>query len=123
MKYYHITNTDKETIQSILKNGLRCNPEGEIFVFENKSISLNNVTNTVADIIANNQIFLDEYVMFEIDDKGFNTELVNDNVAEISSKQQWYIKQSFIDKKHIQVYGTYKSNYQIFWDAIQFGLI
>jgi hypothetical protein len=112
MKYYHITNSDKKTIKSILKNGLRCNSEGEIFVFENKSIIFNNVINSVADLIANNQLFLQEYVMFEIDDKGFNTELVNDNVGEISSKQQWYVQQPFVDKKHIIIYGTYKNTFK-----------
>ena len=115
MKYYHITNTDAETIQSILKNGLRCNSEGEIFVFENKSIGYNNVINTVADSIANNQIFLNEYVMFEVDDKGFNSDLINDNVGEMSSNQQWYIKQPFIDKKHLQVHGVFKTNYKKFY--------
>ena len=113
MKYYHITKLDK--IQSILKNGLRCNSEGEIFVFENKSIGLNTVTNTIADCIANNQIFLNEYAMFEVDDKGFNTDLINDNVGEMSSNQQWFIKQSFIDKKHIQIYGVFKTQYKKFY--------
>jgi hypothetical protein len=115
MKYYHITSTDKEKTESILKNGLRCNSEGEIFVFENKSIGLNNITNTIADCIANNQIFLNEYVMFEIDDKGFNAELINDNVGEMSSNQQWFIKQSFVDKKYLQIYGVFKTNYKNFY--------
>jgi hypothetical protein len=113
MKYYHITKLNN--LQSILKNGLRCNSEGEIFVFENKSIGLNNITNTIADCIANNQIFLNEYVMFEINGKGFNSELINDNVGEISSNQQWLIKQTLIDKKHIQIYGIFKTNYKNFY--------
>ena len=116
MKYYHITNTDAKTIVSILENGIRCNSDGEIFVFENKSLGLNNVVNTVADLIANNQIFLKEYVMFEIDAKGFNTELINDNVAEFASAQQWYIKQPFIDKKYIKIYGKFKTNYKDFFN-------
>ena len=94
---------------------MQCNSEGEIFVFENKSIGLNNITNTIADCIANNQIFLNEYVMFEINDRGFNSDLINDNVGEFSSKQQWLIKQSQIDKKHIQLYGIFKTKYKNFY--------
>lgn len=115
MKYYHITKNDLATIQSILKNGLRCNSEGEIFVFENKRIVLNGITNTVADIIAQNQVFLNEYVMFEIDKKGIISKIKNDNVGEISSGQQWYFKQPFINKKYIQIYGEFKNQYKNFY--------
>jgi hypothetical protein len=114
MKYYHITALNN--VQSILKNGLRCNSDGQIFVFENKSIRINDVNNTVADIIANNQIFLDKYVMFEIDDKGFNTDLINDNVGELSSKRQWFVEQSVIDKKYLNVFGIFKTNYKNFFN-------
>lgn len=117
MKYYHITNTEKKTIESILKNGIQCNSEGEIFVFENRIIGVNNVINTIADIIAENQIFLNEYVMFEIDEKGFNEELINDNVGEFGSNLQWYIKQAVIDKKHIQFYGKFKTNYKPWYNT------
>jgi hypothetical protein len=53
--------------------------------------------------------------MFDINDKGFNSELINDNVGEFSSNQQWLIKQSLIDKKHIQIYGVFKTNYKNFY--------
>lgn len=113
LKYYHIT--EIELIDSILKEGLKANEDGEIFLFENKSIRVNNVVNTVADCIAMNQIFLDEYVMFEIDSKGISLELINDNVGELSHKQQWIAIQPLIEPNYISVFGIYKTGYKNFY--------
>jgi hypothetical protein len=112
MKYYHITH--KKNKESILTNGLKCNSEGQIFFFENKSISGFGVVNTIADMIARNQVFLDNYSMFEIDSEAFETNLINDNVGELSSKQQWYIYQDIIDPTFINLLGDYKTNYTNF---------
>lgn len=114
-KYYHITKKNVNTIKSILSNGLICDEEGYIFLFENKSIEINGVINTIADIIAAEQLFLDVYVMFEIDSKGIISELIPDNVAEYSSKFQWIAKQPKIDCKYINIFGGYKNEFKPFY--------
>lgn len=112
--YYHITENKPETIASILKEGLKADTEGCIFLFENISLIHNDVKNTIADLIAENQIFLPEYVMFEIDPKGITGELLNDNVAEFSSKWQWIVKQPKIEAKYLNLFGIYKTEYKPF---------
>ena len=112
MKYYHIT--DKKNLSTILKEGLKANEEGDIFIFENKSIVFNSVVNTVADCIAHNQIFLDEYVMIEIAFEGITSEVINDNVAELSSALQWIVRQPLIEPKYLSLYGKYKTAYKPF---------
>lgn len=114
MKYYHITKSDTNTIQSISMFGLECNMFGEIFLFENKSIFDNGISNCVSDCIAANQIFLNEYAMFEINPKGIKTELIPDNVGESSAKLQWYIKQKKIYPSYIKYWGTFKNIYKPF---------
>jgi len=107
-QYFHLTS--KENSISILQNGLKANKEGDIFLFENKTITAKflNKSIAVADHIALNQIGLDEFVMFSIKSKGINGEIINDNVGEITSRQQWILKQNFIKPEHIDVYGIFK---------------
>lgn len=111
MKYYHITEDDRKTLKSILRKGLKCNIEGEIFLFENVSISFNGVKNNVADMIAANQLGLSRFTMIEIDSEGLNTELIKDNVAELSSDYQWILKQPLILPEFIKYVGTYDTKY------------
>jgi hypothetical protein len=113
-KYYHIT--EKKNMQSILQNGLIANELNEIFLFENKILenTKTGITNNVSDCIAKNQLFLEEYIMFEIKDKGFEVHLINDDVAELTAPQQWILKQSKIDRKHINVFGIFKTNFTPF---------
>jgi hypothetical protein len=115
MKYYHIVKFDRKIIASILKDGLKANEDGEIFLFENKSIQINGVKNFISDHIACNQIFVDEYVMFEIDSEGFNTDLIPDNVAEFAAKWQWILKQHIIEPRFIEIFGKYKTKFKNFY--------
>jgi hypothetical protein len=112
--YYHIT--EKKNMQSILQNGLIANELTEIFLFENKSLKHKEtgIINNVSDCIAKNQLFLDEYVMFEINAKGFKVHLINDNVAESTASEQWILKQSKIERKYINVFGIFKTDYKPF---------
>jgi len=114
-KYYHITDVKNKT--SILKNGLRANEEGFIFLFENVS-TINrdtNIQNTVSDMIAANQLSLEEYAMFEIDSKGINENLLKDEVAEFSAKNQFIAKQENIAPQFINLFGIYKTEYTPFF--------
>jgi len=115
MNYYHITKLDQSIIKSILTTGLRAN-DGMIFLFENKSFrdSISGVENTISECIANNQLFLDEYAMFEISSEGITVELVNDNVGESTSKYQWICYQPVIEPKFINLFGTYRTDYKPF---------
>ncbi len=113
-KYYHITSI--ENMESILQNGIKANNEGHIFLFENKSIQLNGVINTIADCIAFNQIFIDKYAMFEIKPAGLKSGLINDNVGEFSSKQQWILEQNLIEPKYIDPYAILKTNYKSYFE-------
>jgi hypothetical protein len=107
MKYYHITENKQEVIQSILKHGL-ISESGEIFLFENKSIAKNDIINYVSCLIAANQLFLDEYAMFEIDAEGI-VELVPDEVGELTTGTTWIAKQSIINREYINLFGSYKT--------------
>ncbi len=111
VNYYHITLNNKEVINSILQNGLYCDEEGNIFVFENKSIKSNITgrTNYVSDLIANGQLGYKNFVMFEIDSEGITGQLLPDNVAEISARHQWIAKQPIIEPKYINYFGKYKT--------------
>jgi hypothetical protein len=113
MKYYHITRNDQQTLQSIRDNGLRANEQGEIFLFENRAFSLNGVVNYVADHIANNQIFADEYIMFEVNSKGITT-LEREDIGEFPARLglQWIAKQLVIEPKYIKPHGVYKNTYK-----------
>lgn len=110
-KYYHITHP--KNIKSVLKDGLRANEEGKIFLFENKSISYpskggGTAVVYVADHIAQNQIFLEKYAMFEISSEGIDGDLINDNVAEMGSSFQWIVKQPIISPEYIEPFGLFR---------------
>lgn len=114
--YYHITT--EENAKKILKEGLKANcggfnsplsEEGYIYLFENKSYRnlISGEVIAVADAIAKNQLFLDEYVMLEIDERGIDVEVEKDDVGEFASFAEWKVKQPIIDKKYINVFGFY----------------
>ena len=114
MKYYHIT--DKKNRKSILENGLIANELNEIYLFENKTVKnkRNGISNTIADCIAKNQLFLNEYVMFEIDPKGFKTPLINDAETELSSCILWILNQSKVGIDFIKDLGDFKTDFTPF---------
>lgn len=113
--YYHITEVKNK--KSILKNGLKCNEDEEIYLFENKSICWNGVVNTIANCIAKNQIFLDDFIMFEINPIAFETILIPDEVGEFSAKYQWILKQKSIKPIYINFCGKYRTDYKNFYNV------
>ncbi|MFR9557565.1 MAG: hypothetical protein SNJ35_08360 [Rikenellaceae bacterium] len=95
MSYYHLTPISNK--ESILKNGLLSNIDMQIFLFTNLS---------VASTIAVNQIFIfqkEKFVVFEIDPKGINTDILADNVAESTAMYQFYIHQKIIQPQFIKL--------------------
>ena len=112
---YHITT--EENARKILKEGLIANngsnselsEKGYIYLFENKSYRhpITQEVIAVADDIAKNQLFLDEYIMLEIDERGIDVEVEKDDVGELAAFAEWKVKQPIIDKKYINVFGFY----------------
>lgn len=102
MKYYHITK--KENAFSIAFEGLKSNKNGEIFLFSDWTMTTrrNNKTVLICDLIAKNQLFLDEFIIYEINPKGIKGEIKIDNVGELTFKNQWIIIQNAIPKSYVK---------------------
>lgn len=98
---YHITKI--ENVDSILNEGLKKNDEGDVFLFEGCDVYLQWLDKYIPidELIATNQLFLQNYVMFEVDVTGLA--LLNDNVAESTAKWQ-YIYKGDIPKGRIKNY-------------------
>ena len=105
MKYYHITK--KENGFSINLFGLKSNENGEIFLFSDWTLTTrsNKKTVLICDLIARNQLFLDEFIIYEINSKGIKGKIENDNVAELTSKFQWIITQDNISRSYVKLIG------------------
>jgi hypothetical protein len=119
MKYYHITHPDN--LISILSEGLKSNDLQQIFLFQRGNIKIGNVYNSIQDCIASNQVFLDEYVLLEIDSEGFETPLINDNVAEMTSEFQWILNQENINPQFIHDLGVHQNNYKSVFNFLMRG--
>ena len=113
MKYNHITKPDY--MSSILSEGLLSNDFKQIFLFQRGNIQVGRVSNSIEDCIASNQVFLDEYVLLEIDSEGFETSLIEDNVAEITSQFQFILNKENIKPEFIQNLGIHQNNYKSFF--------
>ena len=105
MKYYHITK--KENAMSISINGLTSNEDGEIFLFSDWTLTTrrNKKTVLICDLIARTQLFLDEFIIYEINPKGIKGEIKNDNVCELTAKNQWIILQDNIPRSYVKLLG------------------
>lgn len=103
-KLYHITDT--KNAYSIIHNGLKANENGDVFLFENKSVMKITYKDyiPVADVIAVEQLFLDKYMMFEVDVRGL--ELSTDDVGELTASIQ-YIYRGDISADRITPFGIF----------------
>ncbi len=106
--YWHIT--DPKILDTILKEGLKANNNKEIFLFERGTYTFNGVTNKVADHIAKNQVLLDSYALIKVSSAGFNTEPIQDNVGELTTKLQWILRQDIIEPQWLFDYGQHEVN-------------
>ena len=116
-KYYHLT--DVANASKILTEGIKANNEGLIFMFENLVICYNGIINTVADCIAYNQLYLEEYAVFEIASLGIYGEIMPDNVGEVSAKFQHILKQELIEKQFIKLIIPQVTTEYTPWDIRQ----
>lgn len=89
-----------ENMESIKKNGLRLNDDGELFLYDETDVKYYMFgTYKVSELIAWNQLFLKDYIVVEVevDDKG----LIGDAVAEITRDYQ-YISYDLIEPSKIK---------------------
>lgn len=105
---YHIT--DPINVEAIQREGLKAHA-GKIFLFEDISIKpvWYRKPYCVADHIALNQVCLKEFAMFKVSMDGIEKPLIQDDVAEICSKWQWYVEQDRIAPEYIEYVGKYKT--------------
>lgn len=118
--FWHIT--EKENLESILKNGIKANEDNEVFLLDDREIQypLHTQSFYVSKFVAFNQLFLDEFVIFAVDVEGL--ELESDDVAELTAKYQYIYKgdikpnrikgYEFDDTKDLQ--EEYKKMYEKF---------
>lgn len=93
--YYHVT--ELENKNSILKNGLESDENGNIFIYDDPSIT---------DLLIKNQLFFTKYVVFKIDSCGIDVDLQNDNVAESTANKQFVVAQNKIHSTYLSIYKT-----------------
>lgn len=83
MKNYHFHITTKENAIPIMFDGIKAGEDGYVYLFEGKEVKTQNTLGEwvgVDEIIALDQLGLDEYVIFAVDTRGLKLE--NDSVAE-----------------------------------------
>lgn len=102
-RFYHVTEPSNR--QSIKKHGIKAS-EGMIFLFDNP---------LSASAIAINQCFMKEYALFEVKKSGITSELIPDNVAEMTAKYQYYVEQERIEPQHLQFIDCYKIDVEEFY--------
>lgn len=99
-QHYFCHATALENLDSIIKNGIKANENGEIFLYEDCFFTCPPLYANcyVGDHIAENQIFIqgEEYVNFIIPSYEITGVLERDNVGEITSRMQWIAKQAVI---------------------------
>lgn len=102
-EYYHITNIKNEA--NILKEGLRADSEGQIFLFDKLEIKLHHKKGKIfiADHIALNQVILEKYLLIRIDSKGITGNILPDNVSEFTAKHQFILKQDYIKPQYLKI--------------------
>ncbi|MDD2819840.1 MAG: hypothetical protein PHW29_01120 [Flavobacterium sp.] len=89
LEYYHISPV--KNLDSILSEGIK-SEDKEIFVCDNE---------TYLPIIASSQLFTNEYSIFKISNNGITGKIIQDEVAELCSKNQYIILQNVIKPEHI----------------------
>ena len=98
--YCHLT--ESKNVLSIMKDGIKANKDGEIFVYDDYMFKWMGMVHYVGDSIAFNQVMFDlkDYVIFFIDKRDVTGEVLPDDVGECTSKFQHIIKQKKIEPFH-----------------------
>ena len=101
-RLYHISPI--ENLESIKKNGLRLNDDGELFLYDETDIKYYMFgTFKVSELIACNQLGLKDYIVVEVEVE--MDDLIGDDVAEITREYQ-YISYEPIEPNKIKSITT-----------------
>lgn len=109
-KYYYIS--DLESVSDIEQHGIKANENGDIFIFIIFKEKIQDAVN-IAGYIAINQLFLENYALFEIQEEGITGEITDHKVSGRVSQYQKIIKQDIISRKHIKFINSYKTSFSI----------
>lgn len=109
-KYWRIS--AKQNRESILKNGLKCDNMGYIYLINRLYDELHDfdVKISIPDSITISQVFLKDYDLFEIDSEGLTSKILRDNVGEKLVNCQNRVKQSIINPKYINFISHQRVN-------------
>lgn len=115
--YYHISSVD--AVAKIKKHGLRLDEDGKLYVLDAVEITVDNLTIDIAAALATNQLFLDEFAVWEIQPVAITAEPEPDDVGEAWSQHQFIISHP-ISPQHVTLMGTYtiKNNAHAVWNLL-----
>ena len=103
-RYFHIS--PRRNYDSISKHGLEANAQGQIFLFEDKTLIAGDVSMRVSDSIAYKQVGLKGYDVWEVLASSFQTALVPDAVGEITHQYQHILQQQNISPAYCKYRGN-----------------
>ena len=109
-KYYYISNI--KNVESIQENGITADADGNIQILTIDKGKIRDILN-IAAYISSNQLFLDEYGLFEIIENGITGEFIDPNVTGKTAQYQNMLKQQSIGKEYIKFVNTYKTYFSI----------
>ncbi len=110
IKFYYISNI--HSVKDIQENGIKSDDDGNISLFTIDRGKIKDVLN-IAGYIAGNQLFLDEYALFEVLDCGLTGEMSEDKVLGKTARYQRIVKQKFIDKECLKFVNSYRTYFAI----------
>jgi hypothetical protein len=99
--FYHISSI--EAVEHIATNGITADEEGYIYMLDTNSLE-------IVDTVAVNQLFLEQYYLYEIDPTGITAELEPDEVAEFTASHHLRIKQAALESRFIKNMGSQSSD-------------
>ena len=109
-KYYYISKVSD--VPDIHENGIEADEDGDIFLFAIDKGKIRNILN-IAGYITTNQLFLDEYALFEIFESGITGEMIYYKISGRTEQYQKILKQKNISKEHIKFINCYKTYFAI----------
>lgn len=110
LKFYYISKV--EHVPDIQENGIHADMESYIPIFSLDKGKINDALN-VAGYISSNQLFLDEYALFEITASGITGSISKQSISGKTSQYQKILKQQIIKKEHIKFINIYKTYFAL----------
>jgi len=109
-KNYYISKVN--LVPLIQENGIEADAEGSIFLFVIDKGKMKDILN-IAGYITTNQLFLDEYALFEVFENGITGEMIDFKTSGRTEQYQKILKQKNIHKDHIKFVNCYKTYFAL----------